>query len=158
VRKLLIALAIAAMLATVVAAAKPAPGTGYEIVHRTVSYPATAIINNNGKGVSEIIACPAGKRAVNGGAQSVGNGPDTPADFPDAYSNPVYASFTPNFGIGVSGPGVEFPPDPGPTADGSGWRVNGTLTFSGWGQEGIRGVDWELYSAEVTFYVVCINP
>jgi hypothetical protein len=157
-RKIAVGLAAATAVLALVAAAKPPSGTGYEVVTRSVSYPAPSDTNNNGVAVSEVVACPAGKHAVNGGPQSIANGPGVPSDFPDNYSNysRYYAAFTPTFGIGVNAPDLTFPPAVGPTADG--WRVNGTVGFSGWGDSGTRGVDWDRYSAVVTFYAVCVNP
>jgi hypothetical protein len=152
----LVAAAGVAVLA-LVAAAKPTPsGTGYELVTRTVSY-APVLDNGNGKEITEVVACPVGKRAVNGGLQSIANAPGTPSEFPSNYSR-QYAGATQNFNVGVSPPDLTLPPPSGPTADG--WRVTGRVFFSGWGtvNDGTRGFEWDRFGAEVTLYAICVNP
>jgi hypothetical protein len=112
--------------------------------------------------VSEVVECPLGQLAVNGGVQEVHPGSGTPERDPDGNWFHKGSFAVQDDAITVQPEHEDLPnvdDTSGPTD--TGWRIAGRYEFPFWGDppvsHGDRGVDWEVYGGGFTLYAICVN-
>jgi hypothetical protein len=142
----------------------PSGGTGYQIVTRTIEFPAppTSPRPNPTVQYDEVVNCPAGKRATHGGVRSVVKADGTPDQAPDGeFISGPSADFTTNAGVGFFADGEPFENVPSaPTGDGGGWRLVGSFTHPKYGDsffDETRGEDWDVFGGSMTLYAICVD-
>jgi hypothetical protein len=134
--------------------------TGYQVLTERHDFPAPSD-RRTGLYVSDVVECPSGKSAVNGGVQAVHPAAGTPEISPlggwfekGTFAVKLDATTIPSDVAEPNRAAVSGPTD-------TGWRVAGRYEFPFWGDppvsSGDRGVAWEIYGGGFTLYAICVN-